>query len=301
MAEISTEAAFEPRSISHGPTKVQFVEINSPVGVTSGTVTAKHLNEMYHILIPGIKSQTAAPTFSGNVATLAFTTDTTSFTAPGLGAADNFAVLAASTITNTGSSVITGDLGLYAGTSVTGFPPGTVVGTKHITDATAQQAQVDNTAAYNFLQAIAGATNESGTDLGTLTLAPGTYKFNTSAQLTGTLTLDAGGDPNAIWVFQIGSTLTTASSSVVSIINGGSAAGVYWAVGSSATIGTSTTFKGNILALTSITVTTSATVSGRLLAQTGAVTLDSNTVTKAASFVPVNSGGLICTAMCIGR
>lgn len=196
---------------------------------------------------------------------------------------DTFAILGASTVTNTGFSVITGDLGLSPGTSVTGFPPGTVSGTQHITDATAAAAQVALTSLYTDMQSRAVTTNYSGTDLGTLTLGPGVYKFNTSAQLTGTLTLDAGGNANAVWVFQIGSTLTTASASSVSIINGGQAANAYFAVGSSATLGTTTAFKGNILCQASATLNTGASVLGRVLVRTGAVTLDTNIVTVQTS------------------
>lgn len=200
----------------------------------------------------------------------------TSSGAADLGTAGSFVVLASSTITNTGATVLIGDLGLSPGTSVTGFPPGTVVGTQHITDAAAAQAKIDAQTAYTDLAGRTGAIDESGTDLGTLTLGPGVYKFTSSAQLTGTLTLDAGGNANAVWIFQIGSTLTTASASVVSIINGGSASNVFWQVGSSATLGTTTDFSGTIIAQASITANTGATVNGRLMALTGAVTLDTN-------------------------
>jgi len=196
-----------------------------------------------------------------------------------MGVSKNFAVLGASTVTNTGSTVVTGDLGLYAGTSVTGFPPGTVTGTKHITDAAAQQAQLDLSAAYLYLASLAGATDLSGQDLGGMTLAPGVYKFTSSAQLTGILTLDAAGDANARWVFQIGTTLTTATSSSVVLINSADVDNVCFQVGSSATLGGATAFIGNILAHSSITMVTSATIDGRTLAQIGAVTLDTNTVT----------------------
>ena len=201
-------------------------------------------------------------------------------TAPNMGTLTSFAAVANSTITNTGNTILTGDLGLSPGTSVTGFPPGIVGGVQHIADSAAAQAQTDLTAAYTDLQGRGGATDESGVNLGTLTLGPGIYKFTSSAQLTGTLTLDAGGNPGAVWIFQIGSTLTTASSSVVSIINGGHAGNVFWQVGSSATLGTSTSFQGSILAQASITCNTSATILGRALARTGAVTLDTNTITK---------------------
>lgn len=192
--------------------------------------------------------------------------------APTLGAADSYAVLAASTITAAGTEVVTGNLGLYPGTSVTGFPPSTVSGSQDIANTAALNAQLSATAAYNDLAARTGAINESGNDLGTLTLVAGVYKYNTSAQLTGTLTLDAGGNPNAVWIFQIGSTLTTASASSVNIINGGSAGNVFWQVGTSATLGTTTAFKGTIIANASITSNNGVTTSGRLFALTGAVT-----------------------------
>ncbi|MDP3882439.1 MAG: ice-binding family protein [Candidatus Staskawiczbacteria bacterium] len=198
----------------------------------------------------------------------------------------NFAVLAGSTITNTGSTVITGDVGLSPGTSITGFPPGTISGTQHITDAEAAQGQTDFTTAYNEAVGETCTQDYSGTDLGTLTLTPGVYCFSSSAQLTGTLTLDGGGDANAVFIFKTGSTLTTASSSVVSLIGSAQPCNVFWQVGSSATLGTSTTFKGNILALESATLNTSATVDGRVWAQSGAVTLDTNIVAAASCSSP---------------
>ena len=199
-------------------------------------------------------------------------------TAPPLGTTTTFAVLGGSTVTNTGASALTGDLGVWPGTAITGFPPGTVIGTTHAGDAVAQQAQSDLTDAYNDLAGQTCGTNLTGQDLGGMTLPPGVYCFNTSAELTGTLTLDAQGDPNALFIFQIGSTLTTASSSEVQIIGGGSSCNVFWQVGSSATLGTSSAVAGSILALSSITLTTSASVSGQLLARTCAVTLDNGTV-----------------------
>jgi len=211
-----------------------------------------------------------------------------------LGRAQDFGVLAASTITNTGGSVITGDLGLSPGTSVTGFPPGTVTGTQHITDAAAAAAQTDATVAFVALAALTPSTDLTGQNLGGLTLPPGNYHFTSSAQLTGTLTLDAAGDPGATWVFQIGSTLTTASASAVALINGAVAANVFWQVGSSATLGTTTTFKGTIIAQASITANNGASVTdGRLLALTGAVTLDDNAITvPEAAPVVITSGPL---------
>jgi hypothetical protein len=201
-------------------------------------------------------------------------------TAPAMGTARNFAVLGASTVTNTGTTSVMGDMGASPGTSITGFPPGLVTGTIHAGDAVAAQAQVDATAAYNILAAEAcpAANNLTNIDLGTLTLTPGVYCFDSSAQLTGTLTLNALGDPNAVFVFLIGSTLTTASSSVVNVI-GASPCNAYFQVGSSATLGTGTQFSGNILAQISITLTTGARVSGGSYALTGAVTMDTNSAT----------------------
>ncbi|HEV7516020.1 MAG TPA: ice-binding family protein [Thermoanaerobaculia bacterium] len=213
---------------------------------------------------------------------------------PVLGSAQTFSVLGASTVTNTGSTLVTGDLGVSPGSAVTGFPPGIVTGgTIHAGDAVALQAQTDLTAAYNTAAATPCTADLTGQDLGGLTLTPGVYCFNSSAQLTGTLTLNAQGNAGAVFLFKIGSTLTTASNSSVLLINGGSSCNVTWQVGSSATLGTGTAFGGNILALTSITLNTGARVSGRALARNGAVTLDTSNVAGCAgaiTAVPTLSG-----------
>jgi hypothetical protein len=198
-------------------------------------------------------------------------------TAPSLGAASSFSVLGGQTVTNTGPSVLAGDVGVSPGTSITGFPPGITLGVVHAADPVAGQAQAAVTTAYNSLAGQACDSNLTGQDLGGMTLTAGAYCFSSSAQLTGHLTLDAQGNANAVFVFQIVSTLTTASSASVSLINGGSPCNVFWQVGSSATLGTGTTFVGNILALTSISVTTGTTVTGRALARNGAVSLDTDT------------------------
>lgn len=200
-----------------------------------------------------------------------------------LGTASNYAVLAGSTITNTGDTTIGGDaggnIGVSPGTAITGFPPGVISnGTAHSADAETLQAQADLTIAYNDAASRPSDANLSGSDLGGMTLTTGVYTFNDSAQLTGTLTLDAQGDPDAAFIFQIGSTLTTASGSSVELINGARYCRVFWQVGSSATLGTDTDFIGHIFALTSITANTGASVQGQLLARNGAVTLDNNVI-----------------------
>jgi hypothetical protein len=209
-----------------------------------------------------------------------------------LGTAGNFSVLAGSTVTNTGASVVDGgDVGVSQGSSMTGWPPGILAPpyTMHAGDAVAIQAHNDLITAYNSAVALAPTQVLTGQNLGGLTLLPGVYFFSSSAQLTGTLTLNDLGNPNAQFVFQIGSTLTTASNSSVVTINGGSMPGcdVFWQVGSSATLGTSTAFEGHILALTNITLTTGATIlDGSALAINGAVTMDTNSITNCISAVP---------------
>jgi len=171
-----------------------------------------------------------------------------------LGSADAFGVLGASAVTNTGPSVVFQDLGIWPGTSITGFPPGVVLGTIHNDDAVAMQAQADALAGYNFLAGLAPTGILTGLNLGGLTLDPGVFFFASSAQMTGQLTLDFQGMNNAMIVFQIGSTLTTASASSVLIINPGSNDQVFWQVGSSATLGTTTDFYGSVIADQSITL-----------------------------------------------
>lgn len=216
-----------------------------------------------------------------------------------LGTSQGFSVLGASTLTNTGSSVLTGDVGVWPGTAITGFPPGTVNGTMHAADFVAQQAHIDATTAYTTLAGMAMTANLTGTDMGGLTLTPGVYFFESSAFLTGTLTLDAQGNPDALFVFQIGSTLISASNASVVTINGADACDLYWQVGSSATLGTGTAFQGNILALASITMTTGATLDeGRAIALTGAVTMDTNRIT--AGCIPTPGAGVVAGIVCIG-
>jgi hypothetical protein len=202
-----------------------------------------------------------------------------------LGSAKTFAVLAGQTITITPSppaTVIIGNVGVSPGTAIVTLPPGQPVGTVYAGGPVAAQAQSDLTAAYNTLAGMPclPANIRTGVDLGGKTLAPGVYCFpNTSAGITGDLVLDAQQDPNAVWVIQVGTTLTTGTGSTVSVINGGSACNVYWQIGSSATLGTGTQFVGNIVALTSISLVTGSTVLvGRTLARNGSVSLEGDTI-----------------------
>lgn len=197
-----------------------------------------------------------------------------------LGSADGFAVLGGSTITSTGPTDITGNVGVWPGTAITGFPTGTISGgTFYAGDAVAKQAEADLLTAYNVAAGETCGSDLSGENLGGITLTPGVYCFTSSAQLTGKLTLDAQSDPNAIFLFQIVSTLNTADESSVVFTGNGQGGSVFWQVGSSATLGTNTSFAGNILAMDSVTLTTGASINcGRALASTGAVTMDSNLI-----------------------
>jgi Ice-binding-like len=201
-------------------------------------------------------------------------------TAPSLGTAESFAVLGGTTVTNTGPTTITGDIGVSPGSAITGSASITLTGATHAADAVALQAQNDVTTAYDALAGAPCTESFTGTavELGGQTLIPGVYCFSSSAQLTGTLTLNGGG----VYIFKTGSTLTTAADSAVSLIGGAQPCDVFWQIGSSADLFTNTTFVGSILALTSINLQNGASIDGRALARNGAVTMDTNTITRSS-------------------
>lgn len=197
-----------------------------------------------------------------------------------LGAGNNFAVIAGSSITNTGATEITGDLGLSPGTSIGGFPPGTLNGTLHINDAIANQAKLDITTAYNDAAArVASDMVTLSGNIGGLTLTPGLYKSTSSLAISsGDVTFDALGDLNAVFVIQIASTLTTTPGRKVILSGSAQASNIFWQVSSSASFGTTSVIKGTVIALESITFDTGATLQGRALARNGNVTMDGNTI-----------------------
>ena len=196
----------------------------------------------------------------------------------GLGTAAAFTVLGGSAVTNTGPSTLWGELGVSPGTSITGFPPGLAGGATHQADAVALQAQADVTTAYDDAAGRTPVVTDS--TLGGQSLAPGVYKSSSALSLTGTVTLNGEGDPSSVFIFQAGSTLITATDATVALIGDAQPCNVFWQVGSSATLGTTTTFVGTILALTSASLDTGATVAGRVFARNGAVTLDDNVFTR---------------------
>ena len=217
--------------------------------------------------------------------------------APSLGAASTFSVLGASTVTCTNASSFVGDVGVSPGTAITGFQPDcTLTGSLHAGDEVAALAHDDSVTAYNGLTAVACEHNLTGQDLGGMTLVPGVYCFDSSVGITGELTLDGGGNGSAVWVFQVGSTITTASNSAVVMSGNGKPCNVFWQVGSSATIGTHTAMKGNILAYASITLTSGASLVGRALALNAAVTSDHNTVSLCDTTCDTTAPVITCPA-----
>ncbi len=199
-----------------------------------------------------------------------------------LAGASNFAVLAGSSISNTGATNITGDMGLSPGSSIGGFPPGILVGVQHINDASANQAKLDLTAAYN------DGAGRTATDivtlsgnLGGMTLTPGLYKSGSSIAISsGDVTFDALGNSNAVFIIQIASTLTTTSGRKVILAGGAHASNIYWVVGTSATFGTTSVMKGNVIAYQAITFNTGATLDGRALARNSAIVMAGNTIVR---------------------
>lgn len=214
---------------------------------------------------------------TGNICGFAtVTVANTSPVGPSLGTAQTYGILAGSTVTCVTGGTINADVGVSPGSTTTGFPPCTIAGATHLADAAAATAQGDLTIAYNALAGLACGTTVTPADLGGRTLAPGVYCVATSLAVTGTVTLDGQGDANALFVFQVGSTVTTGGNANIALINGAQAKNVWWQVGSSATLNTGTTFRGNIVALTSITLNDNATMLGRALARNGGVTLGTN-------------------------
>jgi hypothetical protein len=263
-------------------------------------VPAKHRSPLGDLLAAGRRSRSrrghrayrAGVLVSALLSTLLLASSALGAAAPvGLGSAASFSVLGGSTVTNTGPTTMFGDLGLSPGSSVTGAPH--VLGQIHVDDAVAIGAKNDLTTAYNDA-ASRPSNGSAGTDLAGQTFLPGVRNASSSLLLSsGAVTLDAKGDPNAVFIFEIGSTLITASNTSVQLINGAQACNVFWQVGSSATLGTGTQFVGTIMALATISAKTAATIHGRLLASTGAVNLENNTITTStcASSVTGKGGG----------
>lgn len=233
------------------------------------------------ILIAGCKKDSPAPaTSSSNPVVIPLQSTVQAGVA--LGSSSTFAILAGSTITNTGATTVTGDLGLSPGSSVGGFPPGILNGTEYIDDTVAAHAKVDLTAAYNDAAArtCTDMVTLSG-NIGGLTLTPGLYKSTSSLALSsGNLTFDAKGNASAVFIIQIASALTVTSGRQVILSGGALASNIFWQVGSSATFGTTSVFKGTVLAMQSITFDTGATLDGKAFARTGGVTLAASTITK---------------------
>lgn len=216
-----------------------------------------------------------------------------------LGSAASYGVFAGTSVNNTGSTIINGDLGVSPGATITGFPPGVVNGTIHTADSAAAQAQADLLVGYNMASGQT-ATVTGVTAFSTTTLTSGVYNAAANLSLSGTLTLDGGGQANPVFVFQMGSTLLTAVGSQVLLVNGARADLVFWQVGTSATLGDSSLFVGSVLANTSITAGTGLTVAGRLLAHNGTVTLIGDSITVPVSAVPEPAATSMLIAAAVG-
>jgi hypothetical protein len=255
------------------------VTIPPPIVWTNLNATAGTINSSSGLFTAGATKGTYSNTIrarSGNIAGFATAIVTDSVPNPVLGTAVTYGILAGSTVTCVTGGTINADVGVSPGSTTTGFPPCVITGSTNLANAAAAQAQLDLTTAYNYLAGRPCGTVVTPADIGGRTLAPGVYCVASSLGVTGTVTLDGGGNANAVWVFQMGSTLTTGTGANIALIGGAQARNVWWQVGSSATLGTGTTFRGNILALTTITLVDNATMLGRALARNGAVSLGTN-------------------------
>jgi hypothetical protein len=281
--------AMMPSSINAASFNVMqgFLHISGTVSYADGTATfmpthaLSPLNDYTATITTGARDLAGNPLAEDMVWSFTAATAAKGVGHIALGWAKPFQVLAGSTVTSTGETLVYGDLGVSPGTAVTGFPAGTVLGTIHAGDPAAAQAQLHLTAAYDdVVDRTLGAIPLAG-NLGGMTLAPGLYQSTSSLEISsGDLTLDAQGDPNAAFIFKMASTFTMTSDRRVILSGGAKAENIVWQVGSSATLGTNSVFEGNILAMASITVTSGAFVEGRLLARTGAVTLDANAIVR---------------------
>jgi hypothetical protein len=253
------------------------VTIPPPIVWTNLNATAGSINSSSGLFTAGATKGTYSNTIrarSGNLEGFATAIVTDSVPNPILGTAATYGILAGSTVTCVTGGTINADVGVSPGSTTTGFPPCIITGSTQLATAASAQAQVDLTAAYNYLAGRPCGTIVTPADLGGRTLAPGVYCVASSMAVTGTVTL--AGPANGVWVFQMGSTLTTGTNANIALSGGALARNVWWQVGSSATLGTGTTFRGNIIALTSITLVDNATMLGRALARNGAVSLGTN-------------------------
>jgi LPXTG-motif cell wall-anchored protein len=248
--------------------------------MAGSSVRTRHVHQPHSFRWTAIVCRTALTSTVLLVGALAFPNGASAATATvGLGTVGAYSVLGGQTVTNTGPTVLNRNVGVSPGTAITGFPPGITAGATHAADAAAAQAQLDLRVAYDDAAGRAPTASVAG-DLVGRTITPGVYKSTGPLGLTGRVTLDGKGDPNAVFIFQVASTLITGSASLVDAVNGAQACHVFWQVASSATLGTGSSFQGTILALTSISVTTGTTVKGRALARNGQVSLDTDVFTS---------------------